>query len=463
MARSILETLEERAGSNFELHEKYLNTQMVKVLKTLGFDRQYVRASGAYLFDDQDQRYLDLLSGYGVFGVGRNHPTVVAALREVLDADLASMVQMDVSLLSGILAERFLATVPGGLDKVFFCNSGTEAVEAAIKFARYATGRPGLVHCEHAFHGLSMGALSLNGDDIFRGGFGPLLPDTHRIPFDDLEALERVLVTHDIAAFIVEPIQGHGVNLPGDDYLGEAARLCRKHGALFVADEIQTGMGRTGRFWAIEHWDVEPDMLLSAKALSGGFVPVGAVALRKKTFDALFSNMVRAPVHGSTFSKNNLAMAAGIATLDVIAEENLVENAAKVGEGILEDLRALVDRYQFMKEVRGKGMMQGIEFAPPSGLKAKAAWKLLDTAQKGLFTQLVTVPLLKRHRILSQTAGHDLPVVKFLPPLTIGDADREWIVGAVDQVVGDTEKVGGAIWDLGKNLASAAIRTKAGR
>jgi len=463
MTRSILELLEERAGQNFSLHEQFLNTQMVRVLKTIGFDRRYVRASGPYLYDDRGDQYLDLLSGYGVFAVGRNHPDVVRALREVMEAELPSLIQMDVSLLSGILAERFLATVPGRLGKVFFANSGTEAVEAAIKFARYATGRPGIVHCDHAFHGLTLGALSLNGEDIFRDGFGPLLPNTHPIPFDDLEALERVLSRHEIAAFIVEPIQGHGVNVPGDDYLREAARLCREHGALFVADEIQTGMGRTGRFWAIEHWGVEPDMLLAAKALSGGFVPVGAVALSAEIFDAVFSSMVRAPIHGSTFSKNNLAMAAGIATLDVIERENLVENAAKLGESILDDLRALVDRYAFVKAVRGKGMMQAIEFAAPDRLKHRAAWKLLDAAQKGLFCQLVTVPLFKRHRILSQTAGHDLPVVKFLPALVIGDADRQWIASAVDAVVADTENVGGAIWDLGKNLASAALRTKAGR
>jgi len=462
MSQSILDLIRERGRENFALHERYLNTQLVRVLQTIGFDRQYVRASGPYLYDSDGQQYLDLLSGYGVFAVGRNHPVVVSALRDVLEAELPSLVQMDVSVLAGILAERLLATVPGGLDKVFFTNSGAEAVEAAIKFARYHTGRPGLVYCDHGFHGLTMGALSLNGDDIFREGFGPLLPGSRRVPFNDLAALERALAARDVAAFFVEPIQGHGVNVPDDDYLREAARLCRAHGTLFVADEIQTGIGRTGRFWAIEHWGVEPDMLLSAKALSGGFVPVGAVALRKNVYDSLFSNMVRAPVHGSTFAKNNLAMAAGIATLDVIAGEGLVANAEKVGEGILSDLRGLVGRYDFVREVRGKGLIQAIEFGPPARFAHKAAYKLLDAAQKGLFSQLVTVPLFAKHRILSQTAGHDLAVVKFLPPLVIGDADRQWIARAVDAVVADTQNVGGAIWDLGKTLATAAIRTKAG-
>ncbi|MEN8183246.1 MAG: aspartate aminotransferase family protein [Myxococcota bacterium] len=459
----IRELLLERGGEAFDLHARHLNGQMVRVLKTLGFDRRYVRATGPYLFDERGERYLDLLSGYGVFAVGRNHPRVVAALRETLEAELPGLVQMDVSPLAGLLAERFLATLPDALDKVSFMNSGAEAAETAIKFARCHTGKSGLAYCENGFHGLTMGALSLNGDDVFREGFGPLLPDTHRIPFDDLEALERVLSTRSIAAFFVEPIQGHGVNVPSDEYLPEAARLCRKHGALFVADEIQTGLGRTGRMWALEHWGVEPDMLLSAKALSGGFAPVGAVAMRKPIFDSLFSNLVRAPVHGSTFSKNNLAMAAGIATLEVIAEENLVANAAKLGEALLDDFRSMVGRYDFVKEVRGKGMMQAIEFAAPDRRAARAAWRMLDSAQKGLYSQLVIVPLFHEHRILTQTAGHHHPVVKLLPPLVIDESDRRWIVEAMHATIADAQKLGGAVWGLGKRLAGAALRTKAGR
>jgi ornithine--oxo-acid transaminase len=463
MTQSLLDLLAEHSGEQFALHERHLNGQMTRVLRTLGFDRNYVRAEGPYLYDDRGDRYLDLLSGYGVFAVGRNHPTVVRMLREVLEGGLPSLVQLDASLLAGLLAERLLATMPGGLTKVFFANSGAEAVESAIKFARCHTGRSGLVCCESGFHGLTMGALALNGDEVFRAGFGPHLPDVQRIPFDDLEALERALSREPVAAFFVEPIQGHGVNVPSDDYLREAARLCREHGTLFVADEIQTGLGRTGRMWAIEHWGVEPDMLLTAKALSGGFVPVGAVAMRRPVFDSLFSSLVRAPVHGSTFSKNNLAMAAGIATLEVIREENLVENAAKIGEALLDDYRALVDRYDFVHRVRGKGLMQAIEFAPPDTVKARMAWKALDRAQEGLFAQLVIVPLFHEHRILSQTASHHHAMVKFLPPLVLSEEDRAWIVGALDAVIGNTQKVGGAIWDLGKRLAAAAVRARTGR
>jgi len=287
-----------------------------------------------------------------------------------------------------------------------------------------------------------------------------MLPGCRRIAFNDLAALERALAARDVAAFIVEPIQGHGVHVSGPDYLREAARLCKQHGTLFVADEVQTGLGRTGRMWAVEHWGAEPDMILMAKALSGGFVPVGAVGLRKDVFDKLFSSMIRAPIHGSTFSKNNLAMAAGIATLRVLREENLVEHAAKLGEGLIADLRALVGRHEFLHEVRGKGMMIALEFGEPRSLSLRAAWKLLETAQPGLFSQMITIPLFQRHRILSQVAGHNTNVVKFLPPLVISEEDRRTIRSACDEVIGDAHKVPGSIWDLGKTLASHAIKAR---
>lgn len=460
MSKSITELLAERSGDKFSLHEKHLNAQMVRVLKTIGYDREYTAARGQYLYDREGNEYLDLLSGFGVFAVGRNHPRVVSALQEVLQAELPNLVQMDVSLLSGLLAEKILTTTPEKLDRMFFCNSGAEAVEAAIKFARYATKRSKIVHCDHAFHGLTMGALSLNGDAVFREGFGPLLPDCGAIPFNDLGALEAALGKGDVAAFIVEPIQGKGVNIPSDDYLPEAARLCEKYGALLVADEIQTGIGRTGKFWAVEHWNVEPDMILMAKALSGGFVPVGAVAMKKSIMEKMFNRMDRAVVHGSTFSKNNLAMAAGLATLQVLEEEKLVENSARIGGEIIEGLAALIDRYEFLKEVRGKGLMIAVEFGSPQSLSLKAAWTLLETANKGLFCQMVTIPLFKDHRILSQVAGHGMNVVKLLPPLNLNAGDRERILHSMDAVIADCHKVPGSIWDLGKTLAGHALKAK---
>lgn len=460
MAFSIAELFTQNFDNKFELHEQHLNNQMVRVLRTIGYDRNYKKAIGQYLYDDENNKYLDLLSGFGVFAVGRNHPTIISALQETMTLELPNLVQMDVSLLSGLLAEKLLATTPENTNKMFFSNSGTEAVEAAIKFARYTTKRDRIVHCEHSFHGLTLGALSLNGEEIFKEGFGPLLPNCNAIPFNNLEALEQALSSKDVAAFIVEPIQGKGVNVPDDNYLPEVERLCKKYGTLFVADEIQTGLGRTGKFWAIDHWNVKPDMILMAKALSGGFIPVGAVAMTQKIMDTVFNRMDRAVVHGSTFSKNNMAMAAGLATLHVMEEENLVENSARIGEDIINSINAKTSQYEFLKEARGKGLMIAVEFQAPKSLALKAAWAMLEAANKGLFCQMVTIPLFKQHRVLTQVAGHGMNVVKLLPPLNLTTKDRDWIVSSFDEAIADTHQVPGSIWDLGKNLASHAIKNK---
>ena len=454
----IRKALAERAGEKLSLHEAHLNKQMVRVLRTIGFNRDYRRGQGAYLFDDEGHRYLDLLSGWGVFALGRNHPVINGALQEVLSAELPNLVQMDVSLLSGLLAEALVKAAPGiGLERVFFANSGAETVEAAIKLARYATRREGIVHCEHAFHGLTMGALSLNGDAEFRDGFGPLLPGCQEVPFDDLAALDAALESRTVAAFVVEPIQGKGVNLPSDDYLSEAKRLCAKYGTLLIADEIQTGLGRTGKMWAVEHWGVEPDMLLTAKALSGGHVPVGALLCRRQIFDAVFDRMDRAVVHGSTFAKNDLAMAAGLATLHVLHEERLIDHAAEMGRKLLADLEPFVARHEFVKKVRGKGLMIALEFGQPRALKLRASWALLDKADKSLFSQMVLIPLFAKHRILAQVAGHGMHVIKLLPPLVINDHDRAWLVSAFDEGIAECHQVPVAIWSLGTSLAHHAL------
>ena len=462
MSFSIAQLMAQHFDDKFDLHEQHLNNQMVRVLRTIGYDRNYKKAQGQYLYDENNNKYLDLLSGFGVFAIGRNHPTVISALQETLVLELPNLVQMDVSLLSGLLAEKLLATTPDNLTKMFFCNSGTEAVEAAIKFARYTTKRDRIVHCEHSFHGLTLGALSLNGEKIFKEGFGSLLPNCDAIPFNDLEALEKSLSGSDVAAFIVEPVQGKGVYIPDENYFHEVERLCKKYGTLFVADEIQTGLGRTGKFWAIDHWGVNPDMILMAKALSGGFIPVGAVAMTKKIMDTVFNRMDRAVVHGSTFSKNNMAMAAGLATLQVMEDENLVENSAKIGDDIVNSINAMASKYEFLKEARGKGLMIAVEFQPPKSLKLKAAWKMLEAANKGLFCQMVTIPLFKDHRVLTQVAGHGMNVVKLLPPLNLTQKDYDWIVDSFDKAIGDTHQVPGSIWDLGKNLAGHAIKNKMG-
>src|SRR6516164_2127207 len=436
----VSEMFVERQAQRSSMHARHLNEQLVRVLKTIGYDVGFQKGQGQYLFDRDGVRYLDLLSGFGVFAIGRNHPALRTALKSVLDSDLPNLVQLDVSTLAGVLAEKLIERVPY-LDKVFFANSCAETVEASIKFARGATGRPGIVYCSHAYHGLSYGALSLTDDPNFRSGFEPLLPGCTAIPFNDLAALEHALSSRQVAAFIVEPIQGKGVNMP--------------------TDEILTGMGRTGRFLAVEHWNVEPDMVLLSKALSGGHVPVGALLTRKSIFDKIFNQMDRAVVHGSTFAKNDLAMAAGIATLEVLESERLIEAAAKRGAELRLALTRMVPGYELMKEVRGKGLMIGVEFGPPKSLRLKASWNVLETASKGLFCQLITVPLFKDHKILTQVSGHGSHTIKLLPSLTITEEDCNWIERAFDSVIASSHKVPGAIWSLGKTLVDNAVRKSA--
>src|ERR1700683_3585414 len=285
-APTVSDILATRGGEEMALNDRHLNPQMGRILRTLGFDRVWTGGEGAHLIDAHGERYLDLVGGYGVFAIGRNHPDAIAAVEQVLAARTGNLPQLGVTLLSGVLAEQLLARAPASVAAMVPANTGTEAVEAAVKIARAATGRPRVLYAEHAFHGLTLGSLSLNGNAEFRDGFGPLLPGCDAVGFGDLEALRGELAREDVAAFVVEPVQGKGVNIPADDYLPGAQRLCREAGALFVCDEVQTGIGRTGRFLALEHWSLEPDMVCVSKALSGGLVPIGAVLVSRSAFRA---------------------------------------------------------------------------------------------------------------------------------------------------------------------------------
>src|ERR1017187_8305908 len=330
MAFDLAKVLADRHGENFELHSEFMNPQMARVLRTEGFDRFYVRGEGCYLYDDRGERYLDMLSGFGVYALGRSHPGIKAALHQALDLDLPNMVQIDCALLPGLLAEALVARAHDDIRRAFFCNSGAEAVEAAIKFARYATKRPRIVYAGHAFHGLTTGALALNGGAEFKKRLGPLLPCAE-VPFGGIDALRRQLRRGDVAAFVVEPIQGKGVNVATAEYWREVQEVCRRYKTLFVADEVQTGLGRTGRFFWHQHWNLEPGIITVSTALSGGYIPVGAMLCTEKVFMSVFSSMDRAMVHSSTFGRNQLAMVAGLATLDALDEEGIVERARGTG------------------------------------------------------------------------------------------------------------------------------------
>jgi ornithine--oxo-acid transaminase len=452
--------LDERGGEAFALHERYVNPQMPRILRTIGFDRDYVRAEGAYLFDRDGRRYLDFLAGFGVFALGRCHPGIEQALRDAIGLGLPNLVQMECQPLSGLLAEALVARMPDDGYRCFFTNSGAESIETALKFVRCATGRGRIVFADHAFHGLTTGALALNGGTEFRDRFGELLPGCSSVPFGDLDALKRELAAGDVAAFVVEPIQGKGVFVAPDGYLRDSVDLCHRYGALLAIDEVQTGLGRTGSFFAFEQWGVEPDLVTVAKALSGGYVPVGAVIAKRAVVEAVFDKMDRAVVHSSTFGQNVLAMTAGLATLHTIDAESIVERAATTGNALIAGLQSVADRHEVVHDVRGRGLMIGIEFRRPRSMRLRAQWSVLETLRTGLFTQLVIVPLFRDHGILTQVAGDHQNVLKILPPLITTETQAKDFVEAFDDVLDNLERSIGLLVGVGRSLALPALRAR---
>jgi len=451
--------LEQHQGRQYDLHEQHVNPAFVKMLRAIGFDKRYVRGQGAYLWDADGNKYLDLLTGWGVFALGRNHPKVKAILQQLIERDMPNLVRMDCGLLAGLVAEMLTKHTPSPLSRVFFTNSGTETVETAIKFARCATGRNGIIYCDHAFHGLTTGSLALNGSDFFRERFGDLLPGTAMIPFNDLEALEQALSSRKAAAFVIEPVQGKTCEVVADGYLADAQRLCRKYGTMLVVDEVQCGLGRTGKWFAFQHWDdVEPDIICTAKALSGGYVPVGAVITRPRIMDCVFDTMERCVVHSNTYGQNDLAMAAALASLYVIEEDKLVENAAAMGQYVMEKLKPIAQSCPFVSEVRGKGLMFALDFARPrSSFKLKMAWDMLHKLNFSVFGQMVVIPLLQKHRVLTQVAGYHIEVIKFLPPMIVTKQDMDWFLTGLDEVLADTQRFPGAAWETVTGLAKRTI------
>jgi len=365
-------------------------------------------------------------------------------------------VQIHYSPLAGMLAEALAERLPGALDAVFFASTGAEAVDSAMKFARAATGRARFISCENSFHGVTLGPLSLVGDEFFKEGFGPLLPGCARVPFGDLSALEAELRSGDVAAFIVEPVQGRMVTLAPDGYLQGAQELCRRYGTLLVADEIQTGLGRTGKWFALEHSGLEPDFVLVGKALSGGYMPVAAMVTTREIFQQAVGTLERSYVHQSTYGRNRLSMAAGLATIRIIERDALAEHAANVGAFLQHGLEQLRQRYEIVKEVRASGLMIGIELQAPSSRVAKLNWRLIHMASEGLFPQLIVIPLHRDHGVITMAAGKN-DVIKLLPPLTLSEAEAQSFLDALDAVLADCEGSGSKNWSVVREIAKATL------
>jgi ornithine--oxo-acid transaminase len=442
------------ATSNYQEH---VNPQWVALLNLLGMNVEYERCLGCELFTKDGRRILDFLSGYCVHNAGHNHPYIIQALKDEMDKCGPAMLQSHVPEIAGELAGRLCKLAGGGLAKVYFGSSGSEGVEAAIKFARAATGRDAIVYAKSSFHGLTAGALSLMNDAFWRDGFGPLLADTQGVPFGDIKALEGVLAGKRQAAFVVEPLQAEaGIHVPSREYLLKAQELCHRSGTLFVLDEVQTGMSRTGTFLAAHQFDVRPDMVVLAKALSGGLMPVSAVLMTDKIYHAVYSSLKRAIVHTSTFSENSLSMRAGLATLDVLEREELGPRALNLGETFRAKLRRELAGFDMVKEVRGMGLLNGIEFVPPRKLAFRALYEAFHGIHPAMFGQIVVMRMFREKGILTQICGNNFMVLKAAPPLMVTSEQLDEFVSAIRDVV-ELAQTSPAFWTEALGMARRAV------
>jgi ornithine--oxo-acid transaminase len=439
-------------------YEAYVNPQWVALLNLLGMNVEYERCLGSELFTKDGRRILDFLSGYCVHNVGHNHPDIIQALKDEMDRCGPAMLQSHVPEIAGDLARRLCELAGGGLEKVYFGSSGSEGVEAAIKFARARTGRAGIIYAKSSFHGLTAGALSLMNDAFWREGFGPLLNDTVGVPFGSLSELESALATRKHAAFIVEPVQAEaGIRVPTQAYLQQAQEACRRTGTLFVLDEVQTGMYRTGTFLAAHQFEAQADMVILAKALSGGLMPVCAVLMTDKIYDAVYSSLKRAIVHTSTFSENSLSMRAGIATLDVLQREELGPRALRLGEEFRSKLRQALADFDMVKEVRGMGLLSGIEFVPPKKLAFRALYEAFNKIHPAMFGQIVVMRMFREKNILTQICGNNFMVLKAAPPLMVREDQLDEFVESIRDVI-EMAQTSPAFWTEALGMVRRAVK-----
>jgi ornithine--oxo-acid transaminase len=427
------EVAETRAEQQYA---RAVNPQWTRLLKLLQMDVFYERCLGAELFTSDGHRVLDFLSGYCVHNLGHNHPAIIDAIKDELDRRGPAMLQSHVPEKAGELADRLCSRAASNVKKVFFCSSGSEGIEAAIKFAKAHTKREGLIYTEGAFHGLTCGALSLMGDPFWKQGFGALLSHTQQIPFNDLSALEQQLRAKKYAALFLEPIQGEGgIRFPTEDFLAKASSLCKRHGTLLVLDEVQTGFFRTGKFLAPHHYSVQPDMIVLAKAMSGGLIPSGAVLMTDEIYDSVYSSLRRSLIHTSTFSENGLAMRVGLAVLDTLEREDAGNRAAVLGAYMRRRLTEVLSEFEMVQEIRGEGFFSGIVFRPPHKLSLRAAYQAFAKIHPAMFGQVLVMRLFRDHGILTQVCGNNFMVLKLVPPLIITKPQIDEAIEAVSHVV----------------------------
>ncbi|SHF46451.1 putrescine aminotransferase [Caldanaerobius fijiensis DSM 17918] len=417
-----------------ENYSEYVNSSFVSMLSLLNFDKHFVKAEGVSVWDSDGNEYYDFLGGYGALNLGHNPPEVIEAIDKV--RGLPNILQAAIGNLPGVLAYNLAQITPGDLKRSFFCNSGAEAVEGALKLAKIASGKNRIIYCQGSFHGKSAGALSVTGREKYQKPFLPLVPNCESVPYGDLNALEDKLKARDVAAFIVEPIQGEGgIIVPPEGYLKGVRELCTRYDAYMIVDEVQTGLGRTGKMFACEHENVAPDIMCLAKSLGGGIMPVGAYITTDEIWKKAYGSMDKALLHTSTFGGNTWAMAAGIAAIKAIMDKGLAVNAEKMGNYMLEGLKALKDKHPLIKDIRGKGLMVGIEFNQPEGFANKITGGLLGKLSYEYLGSLVAGQLQNEYRIITAYTLNNPNVIRLEPPLIVEKKHIDAVIDAIDSIL----------------------------
>lgn len=423
-----------KKGEVSKLYKEHLNPGFAKMLSLLNFDREYLKASGTKIWDAEGNEYIDFLGGYGSLNLGHNPLRVLEAVKRVME--MPNLLQASMGTMEAVAGYNLAQLAPGNLSNSFFCNSGTEAVEGAIKTARIASGKQRVLYCSNSFHGKTMGSLSVTGRNKYQDPFKPMVPGNEKVPYGDLEILEDKFKNGGFAAFIIEPIQGEGgINLPPENYFKGVRELCDKYGVYFILDEIQTGFGRTGAMFAAEHDNIVPDFLCTAKSLGGGVMPIGAFTTTEEIWNKAYGGIDKALLHTSTFGGNTLASAAAVATMKELVDNDIPAQAAEKGEYLLGKLRELVGKYEMVKEVRGRGLLIGLEFKElESGILDKMSGGLLNKLSKEYLGAMVASALLNEHNIITAYTLNNPNVIRFEPPLIVSYQEIDYLMESLERI-----------------------------
>ena len=453
-------------GGVIETYERHVNPTFAKLLGLLGYGRVWARGEGTRLFDDTGKSYVDMLAGFGATNLGHNHPDLHRALIDARTAMPVHVCHVGPTPHEAAIGERLSRSAGAPFEIGMMSSAGSEAVEAAIKLARAATRRPGVLYCKGGFHGLSLGTLSIMGSPRLRGPFEPLLGHCVAVPFGELEPLRTALASKKFACFVVEPIQAEaGVIVPPPGYLAAARELCTKHGTQLVFDEVQTGVGRTGTTYAFQGEGVVPDLLVLAKGLGGGIVPVGATLCSRELHQRAYGGLDRFDAHGSTFAGNALACAAAIATLEIVERDQLAERAKHLGDRLMAALDARIGKHPLVRDIRGRGLLIGVELgSTATGLLSGIGAKLAELSPRAgrlapppFVGQWISVRLLEAGYLCQPTA-HEWDVLKIEPPLTITEAELDAFVDTLGDVLDDYRSAATILKDVGVRMASRGAR-----